>query len=62
VRCQHLHVVKRLKPDDVRHPECRVRERKGARFRFQRTSKDAPWSVVCERDCWWLEDWSNKFL
>jgi hypothetical protein len=34
VRCQHLHVVKRLKPDDVRHPECRVRERKGARFRL----------------------------
>jgi hypothetical protein len=33
-----------LKPDDVRHAECRVRERKGARFRFQRTNRDAPWS------------------
>lgn len=36
-RCQH--VVKRLKPDDVRHVGCRVRERKGARCRLQRTNR-----------------------
>lgn len=33
---------------------------------FQRTNKDAPWSlrrqVACERDCWWLEDRGKYFL
>jgi len=55
-----------VEADDVRHPECRVRERKGVRLRVQRTNNDAPWAVAkadgSRRECWWLEDRGNNLL